>query len=110
MYYEDNGKSFDYENGNYYKRNINYDPLNRTITFNESEGSFKSKFNTLKLIFHGFSESVKINGAMQLTDDMVSFLNPISKFDPQGSAGNQEAIKVKSIVIKNTPGKFSLTY
>ena len=110
LYYEDDGKSFDYEKGNYFKRNINYNPANRTVTFNKSEGSFKSKFNALKLIFHGYFKPDKINGNMQLTDDIVSFLNPISKFDPQGLKGNQDVIHVKSLVIKNSTDKFTLTY
>jgi len=54
VYYEDDGTSYDYENGDYYKREITFDPSRRTIVFSEVEGSFKSKFSNIQLVLHGF--------------------------------------------------------
>lgn len=63
-YYEDDGSSYDYEQGNYHKRDIIFDSVNRQITFAAAEGSFKSKYNQVKLALHGFNgylSTFKIN-------------------------------------------------
>lgn len=113
VYYEDDGESFSYEKGDFYKRIINYDPSNKTITFDAVDGSFKSKFSNLKVVFHGFegSNSIKVNNkSISLRDDFFSFLKLISKFDPQGDLNSDERIKVKSLLIKNDKNKFSINY
>ncbi len=53
VYYEDDGTSYDYENGDCYKREITFDPVKRTITFSAVEGTFKSKFSNIQLVLHG---------------------------------------------------------
>src|SRR5690606_5592171 len=63
LYYEDDGNSFDYENGAYYKRLITYNPGAKTITFEKVEGSYKTNFNHVKVVLHGFGNlsRVKLN-------------------------------------------------
>lgn len=107
VYYEDDGQSYQYEKGDYYQRTITYNPAKKAIDFSDVQGSFKSKFNQLKLVFHGFSANDKLKA---VKDDTISFLTPISKFDPQGNANDAELIKVKSMVVRNQSGKFSITY
>lgn len=111
-YYEDDGESYNYENGAYFKRLISYDAAKHAIIFNKAEGSYKSKFKNIKVVMHGFGNgSFKLdNKAVNLNDDFVSFLTPVSKFDPQGSANAIEGEKVKSIVIKNSGEAFSINY
>ncbi|MCJ8211707.1 glycoside hydrolase family 31 protein [Mucilaginibacter sp. RS28] len=53
-YYEDDGETYDYENGAYYLRTISYDPANQTLTISEGEGSYTSRFTQLQVILHGF--------------------------------------------------------
>jgi alpha-glucosidase len=106
IYYEDDGESYAYENGGFYKRTISYDPAKKAIVFDKVEGSAASKFNNLKVILHGFGSTKK--GAWN--DDFVSYLTPISKFDPQGNANPVEGEKVKSMVIKNNSGQFTINY
>ncbi|EHQ30625.1 glycoside hydrolase family 31 protein [Mucilaginibacter paludis] len=113
VYYEDDGESYNYEHGDFYKRAITYDAAKNTIVFAKAEGTLTSKFKNIKLMLHGFanSTSFKMNGAkMSITDDFVSFLTPISKFDPQGNANTAEGEKVKSIVIKNINDQFSINF
>jgi alpha-glucosidase len=111
-YYEDDGESFNYENGAYFKRQISYDAAKREITFAKADGSLKSKFNKIKVVMHGFGNGgFKVNGkSINMNDDFVSFLNPLSKFDPQGSANATEGEKVKSITLKNTGEAFAINY
>lgn len=113
VYYEDDGQSFDYEDGGYYKRNINYLPGKKVISFDKVAGSFKSKFHTIKVYLHGFEEvsSVKINGkTASLKDDFVSFLTPVTRFDPQGISNPVEGYEVKSFVMPNSNDKIFVNY
>jgi alpha-glucosidase len=113
VYYEDDGESFNNEKGVYYKRTISYNPASRSLSFSKSEGSFGSKFKNLKIILHGFGDlnSIKLDGkASSLKNDLISFLAPISKFDPISEASKAEMIPVKSIVVKNDAKEISFTY
>jgi alpha-glucosidase len=113
VYYEDDGESYAYENGAFYKRAITYDPAKNTIVFEKVSGSLASKFNNIKLILHGFNDlsSIKINGSQTaLSDDFNSFLVPISKFDPQGNSNAAETERVKSTVLKNDSNTFTINY
>ena len=59
VYYEDDGVSYDYEQGVYYKRVIRFDPVNKSIRLSAVEGTFKSRFTQLKFVLHGF-EGMKL--------------------------------------------------
>jgi alpha-glucosidase len=106
VYYEDDGESYAYENGAFYKRAITYNPAKHAITFAKVEGEAASKFNHIKLVLHGFGANLK--GSWN--DDFVSYLTPISKFDPQGNANPVEGEKVKSVTIKNNSNQFTINY
>jgi alpha-glucosidase len=113
VYYEDDGESYAYENGSYFKRAIAYNPAKNEIVFDKVEGSLNSKFKYVKLMLHGFNEvsSLKLNGnQVSSHDDFSSVLNPISKFDPQGPANKVEGEKVKSIMLKNESNAFVINY
>ncbi|MES2276691.1 MAG: TIM-barrel domain-containing protein [Bacteroidota bacterium] len=111
-YYEDDGESYNYETGAYFKRQISYDAAKRQISFEKADGALKSKFNHIKVVMHGFGNGAfKMNGkAATLNDDFVSYLTPLSKFDPQGNANAVEGEKVKSIVVKNSGEQFAIAY
>ncbi|MCW5917702.1 MAG: DUF5110 domain-containing protein, partial [Ferruginibacter sp.] len=53
-YYEDDGRSFDYEKSVYYKRILKYDPSVREFSMEKPEGSYSSHFKFIKLVLHGF--------------------------------------------------------
>ncbi|WP_114782438.1 glycoside hydrolase family 31 protein [Botryobacter ruber] len=110
VYYEDDGDTYNYEKGGYYKRTISYDPKRSTLTFDKAEGSYKSNFNNIKVVMHGFGGSkVKVNGkSQQANKDFASFLDPISRFDPQGDANPREGYEVQSLVVKNDSDKFTI--
>jgi alpha-glucosidase len=104
-YYEDDGISFNYEKGEYHKRTITFDPSRKSITFDKASGNLRSKFKFIKLVLHGFGNtaSASINGSQVSTkNEFISFLSPISKFDPQLSAGNVEGSNVRSLLMNNS--------
>lgn len=63
-YYEDDGNSFDYEKGAYYKRTISYLPQTNQLTFGKVDGKYQSKFNRIRLVLHGFenTHTITVNG------------------------------------------------
>jgi alpha-glucosidase len=63
-YYEDDGQTYQFENGQFYRRMITFDPLNKTIRLAKPEGAFTTKFTTFRLVLHAFDDvmTVKSNG------------------------------------------------
>ena len=81
-YYEDDGLSYQYRQGDYYKRAISFNPQGREITIQNVQGKYASRFHSVKLILHGFpsgskytvngqSETIVENGSLQV----LSFQN-----------------------------------
>ncbi|MDB5132227.1 MAG: alpha-glucosidase [Mucilaginibacter sp.] len=79
IYYEDDGSSYDYQKGVYYKRIISFDPVKGEISFSKAEGSFTSKYDRIKVVLHGFKgsiKSIKVSGqSLSLTKNAVTFSN-----------------------------------
>jgi alpha-glucosidase len=61
IYYEDDGISYQYETGKYYKRIIRFDPQDRAITFLAAEGNFSSRYQFLQVVLHGFGDQEVLN-------------------------------------------------
>jgi alpha-glucosidase len=59
LYYEDDGATYDYERGVYYKRTIRFDPKKKQVSLSKVEGSFPSKYHQISLELHGFEVSIK---------------------------------------------------
>ena len=112
VYYEDDGESYNYENGSYYKRTITYNAAQKQITFAKAEGSITSKFKHVRIQLHGFDNTaVKLNNkAVKTTTGFVSFLNPISSFDPQGTTNSSEGHNVQTLMLDNSSNAFSISY
>lgn len=79
-YYEDDGISFNYKKGDFHKRRITYNPDSGAIEFGIPEGNRHSRFKTIKLLLHGFSENPKVF----LPDGTRLYVkkNDIRLFDP----------------------------
>jgi alpha-glucosidase len=87
LYYEDDGATYAYENGNAYQRSIAYLPQERAIYLDAKSGRAASAFSEIKLVLHGFNSMnrIDVNGkVMQMEEEEITFLTPISAFDPQG--------------------------
>lgn len=56
VYYEDDGTSYNYEQGSYYKRVISFDPARKVVSLSAVEGTFKSRFTSIKFVLHGFEK------------------------------------------------------
>lgn len=65
VYYEDDGLSYNYEKGEFYKRVIRFDPGNKLIVLDTTEGNHPSKFTHINLILHGFGKvkTISVNNS-----------------------------------------------
>ncbi|MEI6455947.1 MAG: TIM-barrel domain-containing protein [bacterium] len=61
VYYEDDGLTYEFEKGSFYKRTITYEPGKQAITLGKADGSFTSKFTAVKIVFHGFKTLMSVN-------------------------------------------------
>lgn len=89
VHYEDDGQSYDYEQGNFHRRVIVYQGASRELMLEAAEGNFASTFEHVKLILHGFEkeigDTVSLNGhALAVTDESLALLDPLPNFDPLG--------------------------
>jgi alpha-glucosidase len=112
-YYEDDGKSFNYQKGDFYKRLIGFDPQRRTITFNTAMGSYASHFKYIRIAMHGFGNATSMqlgSDKLQLKDERYSYLGAACSTDPQGSSSPPETCPVKVITISNNNNTIQLNY
>lgn len=110
VYYEDDGQSYDYEKGNFFKRTIRYD---QQLVLEKAAGSYTSKFSNISVILHGFApmQQVKVNGGVQpLQSSGISFLTPISRFDPQGGYATALVCQVQTLRIKNSADRIVVEF
>jgi alpha-glucosidase len=113
VYYEDDGESYNYEKGTFYKRTIAYNAAKRQIVFAKPEGSLGSKFKYIKVQLHGFTDNDKVtlnNKSVNAKTEFMSFLTPISTFDPQGIDNSPEGHNVKSLIFNNSNNQIILAY
>ncbi len=60
LYYEDDGTTYQYQQGQYLKRRIRYDPKAGTLELGMPEGEFRSRFSHIQLVFHGFDTPARV--------------------------------------------------
>ncbi|MDP4263394.1 MAG: glycoside hydrolase family 31 protein [Bacteroidota bacterium] len=73
-YYEDDGNTYNYEKGDYCKREIVYDAAASTVTIEKKEGNYISKFNKVKMVLHGFGKPP--GKVADLPDDTITITIP----------------------------------
>lgn len=110
VYYEDDGQTYNYEHGEFYKRTIRYEG---SLVLEKPAGNYVSRFNNIKLILHGFEglKQVKVNGGMQAAQATgISFLSPVSRFDPQGGYATPDVCNVVEVDIKNSADRIEVEF
>ncbi len=104
-YYEDDGETFDYEKEEYFQRNISYRPSENSLTLEKVSGKLASKFKHIQLILHGFGgqENISTDGKpVNIEKGTVAFIQPVSRFDPQGESNPVVSCGVLKVVVPNS--------
>jgi alpha-glucosidase len=103
LYYEDDGSTYQYEKGNFYRRNIQYQADKRQLIFAKSEGSYTSHFKKVKLYFHGFGAFDKVfvnNERGELSSEDYQFIVPVSSFDPYYHVAATDMLNKNVVVLE----------
>jgi alpha-glucosidase len=85
LFYEDDGSSFDYQNGAHAKRKLVYEGAANRFVAEKSEGTFKSEVKKLKFVFHGFKtmNTVLVNNERKdIHPEINRFFTGLEKYDP----------------------------
>ncbi|MEP6736614.1 MAG: glycoside hydrolase family 31 protein [Chryseolinea sp.] len=114
LYYDDDGSTFDYQGGEYAKRIITLSQLHNTLTLEPAHGTYQSKVNMLKVVFHGMApqvDEVQTGGAkLMLTKERNSYFAALEKFDPFYDPEPAPSEDVASVTIPYTPNEVTLTW
>jgi len=85
-YYEDDGSSFRYQQGDFSKRMLEYRAEERRIVIGQATGNYTTPVKRLKVVIHGLYtqvDTVRINGVQAtLAREVNQFFAALEKFDP----------------------------
>jgi alpha-glucosidase len=114
-YYEDDGRTFAYQKGAFYKRVLRYDPVARTITLEAASGDAASKFHRIRLVLHGFDSvsTVRVNGAaLPALQTTYAFLPPTARVNAQADDAPPapEFCRVRVVELGNDKGEVVIRY
>ena len=93
-FYEDDGKSLNYRDGDFYQRAISWDGAKEVVIAEPNPTRFETKFRQVQLVLHGFADlkEVHVNGKPGKieVDKGFSYFEPISAFDAFESGSDVE--------------------
>lgn len=109
LYYEDDGITYDYGNGNYYLRNMEYTEDDHHLTISKTEGNYSSKFKYIKLFIHsdnGIPVHCMVNNERKSIQPETYSL--MGKFILNYS--NAETAVIGTIVVNNSNNEISISW
>lgn len=80
VYYDDDGETLNYRQGQYRKRVISFDPAEREVRFSRPEGNYAARFRRIQVILHGFGSvaGATVNGVETAVQSRtVRMLDPL---------------------------------
>lgn len=114
LLYEDDGATFDHEEGSYAQRMITFDGNQKEITIGEVSGTFESSFNRVKIYLHGFDQTeFSINGLSVLCGkEDIRLIEPVTEFDPlpQRQKKNYQIEDLKTLTTNLTEDSLTITW
>lgn len=112
LHYEDDGITLDYKKEEYFKREIQWNAGTKKLSFSQTEGKFESKFEKIKVYFHGSNPSeVMLNGKLEkIEKEDFAFLKKLTEFDPlpDNSYPYLEIKNISSITVQNNSKPFEI--
>ncbi len=120
-YYEDAGNNFDYKQDQFYKRQIEFDPINKKIILQSKQGSFVSNYKKIAIILHGFDnklQSITNNNKKEMLNNCsLKMIDGLENLSDYYDAGYYQSLRMaepimqqKMIVINNDDEKINLQF
>jgi alpha-glucosidase len=111
-YYEDDGITYQHEQGGFAKRLIESKP--GSLTIHAQEGTYKSKNTKLKIVFHGLegkSTEVSCNeNSIHLNPEINRYFAGLEKFDPIADPEPAPEENVYSVEVQYSSEQIILTW
>ena len=85
MFFEDDGISYNYQQGQYSKRLMRYDASGNSFRMDAAEGSHTSAIKKVRVVFHGFRSmnAVHVNNeSRDIHPEVNRFFTGLEKYDP----------------------------
>jgi len=82
--YEDDGSTFNFEDGQSALRTIQFDGEAKELNISGVQGAFESSFKQVKVYLHGFAtQEFKVNGeTIEVETEDIRLIEPVTEFDP----------------------------
>jgi len=115
-YYEDDGTTYQYQQGVFYKKLFHYIPSANKLVLSKKEGTFNSRFTKIRMVFHGFETlagSVKVNGKTTPTSHYAfTQLNALQADDPLNVRvpWQYDEIKTRCVVVNNSDDETEIIF
>ncbi len=113
-HYEDDGSTFDYQNGNFAKRLIENKSSEGKVVLSAVDGSYTSPAKKLKIVLHGLDEHteyVTINGhGLTLSREMNQFFAAMEKYDPFSDPDRAPQEPVHVVEVDYSSQEITLTW
>jgi alpha-glucosidase len=109
-FYEDDGVTYQYQDGKYYQRKMTYKPDIKEVVFGEKSGNYESKFTYIQLVFHGFDDPemmVKFEGKPRKNQPAAFDFNRAGE---KIAPANAALSNLPSIVFPNENGKMVVSW
>ncbi len=112
VYYEDAGDGYEYEKGQFYKRNITYNPNKKEVLLEKAEGSLSSKYKVVKFVMHGFTANqfVTNNVKTKASTETIEMIPGVSQFDPIGKRIEALKASVFTFSVKWDTNKITISW
>ncbi len=110
-YYEDDGNSYQYQQGAYYHRKFRFDHESSRFTMEKVTGSFETKFKMVKFYLHGFADlkEIQVDGEKVTCEhEELTFLPPVSSFDPLGKESISFPVEVQTFTMVNSNAEIEI--
>lgn len=104
--YEDDGESFEHENGKYCTQQFKYHASKNEFIIHPAEGAFESQYTKYIIYLHGFGNLRTLtlnNQSIAVNQKTYRFLQPLRSFDPVGSVN--EGYKISALSYFETTSK-----
>ena len=112
IFYTDDGETYQYQQGNFARRKVEYNPNEKKLVIGATEGSLKSHYEKLRIVFHGVAATqVKVNGeAKSMEQQSHSFFLPLEKYDPFFDPDSMGEESVLTTLLNYSPDKIEVSW
>ena len=97
VWYEDDGSTYEFENGTFYQRMITFDANLKKVEISKVSGDYDSHFTKIRIVMHGFGDELKL---LKANNKQIVFENTgtfIDIFNETNKPGNLNIFTIENI-------------